>query len=433
MKKEILIVSPDYISEKMAGPGIRYWNFAKELSRFFKITLFTPNLCSLKADFPIFQMDTPVFKEKSLQADVVIAQGTTLLKYPVITESSHYSLVIDLYDPFIFENFEVQSSSSNRNTLHRTSLLLLLDQLKHGDFFICASEKQRDFWIGMLSAINRINPLEYDVNKTMDHLIQVVPFGITSEPAIKNKQVMKGIIPNIGLEDRILLWGGGIWNWLDPLSVIQAMNLISKERLGYKLFFMGTRHPNPSIGQMDIVKECKVLSDSYGLTDEFVFFNDWVDYEERQNYLLEADIGLSIHLNHIETKYSFRTRILDYIWCELPVVSTKGDVMAETIERNNLGKVVQANDIRQLANAILQFPEKEHFSKSFDELKQKLSWDNVIKPLVSFCDSPSQSIGKGQVLHSTKFNKISYFMVRIYEHLSRGDLKRLMEKMKRGN
>ena len=39
-------------------------------------------------------------------------------------------------------------------------------------------------------------------------------------------------------------------------------------------------------------------------------------------YLTEADAGVSTHHEHIETTYSFRTRILDYLWASLPIVAT---------------------------------------------------------------------------------------------------------------
>ena len=37
-------------------------------------------------------------------------------------------------------------------------------------------------------------------------------------------------------------------------------------------------------------------------------------YDERADYLLDADVGVSTHFPHIETEFSFRTRILDYLW-----------------------------------------------------------------------------------------------------------------------
>ncbi len=50
---------------------------------------------------------------------------------------------------------------------------------------------------------------------------------------------------------------------------------------------------------------------------------------------------MSTHLHHVETDYSFRTRILDYFWASLPTVSTTGDALADLIERRGLGLTVR--------------------------------------------------------------------------------------------
>ena len=41
--KNILLISPDSINKKMAGPGIRYFNFAIELSKYFNVTIYISN------------------------------------------------------------------------------------------------------------------------------------------------------------------------------------------------------------------------------------------------------------------------------------------------------------------------------------------------------------------------------------------------------
>ncbi|MDF2884538.1 MAG: glycosyltransferase, partial [Clostridiaceae bacterium] len=43
MVKKVLLISPDTIAKKMTGPGIRYYNFALELSKRFDVTLYIPN------------------------------------------------------------------------------------------------------------------------------------------------------------------------------------------------------------------------------------------------------------------------------------------------------------------------------------------------------------------------------------------------------
>ena len=70
-------------------------------------------------------------------------------------------------------------------------------------------------------------------------LFGCVPFGLPEEPPVQTRPVFKGegaIFPheNISPEtDTILLWGGGLWKWFDPCSLIRAMGEISATRNRY--------------------------------------------------------------------------------------------------------------------------------------------------------------------------------------------------------
>ena len=94
--------------------------------------------------------------------------------------------------------------------------------LATGDAFVCASEKQRDFWLGALRARGRLDRALYERDPSLRTLIDVVPFGIDPEPPEPGPAI-RGVVPGIGADDRILLWPGGIWNWFDPLTVIRAV------------------------------------------------------------------------------------------------------------------------------------------------------------------------------------------------------------------
>ena len=65
-------------------------------------------------------------------------------------------------------------------------------QLDAGDFFICASEAQRDFWIGTLHSRGRINPRTYADDPTLRRLIDVVPFGLPDEPSNMPRRARAG-------------------------------------------------------------------------------------------------------------------------------------------------------------------------------------------------------------------------------------------------
>ena len=103
---------------------------------------------------------------------------------------------------------------------------------------------------------------------------------------------------------------------------------------------------------MHAVRESMALAEELGVVDTFVFFNDWVPYADRWRYLIEADVGLSTHHDHLETALSFRTRMLDYLWAGVPIVCTAGDVFASLVKERKLGLVVGPGDVEELAAAI---------------------------------------------------------------------------------
>src|ERR1700680_713736 len=93
------------------------------------------------------------------RADVIVVQGLVMFHQPAIREAGKH-LVADLYDPFVLEILELFAHHPMSERLRQPAWHLesLNDQLRRGDFFMCASETQRALWIGMLSALDRVNP-----------------------------------------------------------------------------------------------------------------------------------------------------------------------------------------------------------------------------------------------------------------------------------
>lgn len=136
--------------------------------------------------------------------------------------------------------------------------------------------------------------------------------------------------------------------------------------------------------------ETRELADTLGLTGTHVFFNaEWVPYDERGRWFAEADIGVSTHLDHVETAFSFRTRLLDYLWAALPIVATDGDVFATDIAREGLGAVVPAGDVDALAAALLHLVEDDDAraaaSAASARYGERFRWATALGPLLELC------------------------------------------------
>lgn len=403
MTTHVLIISHEAPGLQMSGPAIRYWHLAKTLAREFSVVLAVPGEPPVSGDGFIVQgyrrQDGYPLLALTAEADVILVAGFSLYRYPLLKEVDK-PLVVDLYDPFILENLIIHQDKplKSQAEIHAVNLAVLNDQLQVGDFFLCAHESQRDFWLGMLAANGRINPYTVTNDPALERLIAIVPFGLPDEPPIHKHQVLKGIYPGIDPEAKVIYWGGGLWEWFDPLTAIRAVAEVAQVYPQVRLFFAGTKHPNPDVPSMRICDAARHLSDALGLTNQVVFFNEWVEYGERENYLLEADIGISLHFNHIETRFSFRTRLLDYIWAGLPMIVTRGDAISQLVAKYNLGLVVDPGDIKGVRDAILELLQQPHFREQaasrFAAARAGLTWREAASPLLAFCRQPYRAADK---------------------------------------
>ena len=324
---------------------------------------------------------------------MLFISGYVLHAFPFLAEAGR-PIVVDLYDPFIIENlhFHANKPLEARTWIHRNDLAVLNAQLQVGDFFLCASDKQRDFWLGALIANNRANPQTWDQDRALRDLIDIVPFGMRSRPPRARGPGLKGVREGIAADDQLILWGGGIWEWLDPLTAIRAMPKVVARCPRARLFFIGIRHPSESFPASRMAARAVALSQELGLLDRCVFFNEWTPYAERETYLLEADIGISLHHDHLETRFAFRTRLLDYIWAGLPMVISGGDALGEVVAEEDLGIVTDCGDVDGVAEALIALlssaDAKAVRAEAFARASARYAWERVAEPLVAFCHDP---------------------------------------------
>lgn len=393
-RPSVLIVSHDVVDAKMAGPGIRYWELARVLAEQFRVVLGVPSESSLRGSDGIRIWPYEVGQWNSLapavaQASSILLSGDVLGWFPRL-EDCGIPLIVDGYDPHTLETLALFAGSPEQSQRHRDRGTILRRQCRAGDFFICASARQRDWWLGLLEASGRINAETYGEDTSLRKLVDIVPYGLPSSPPEHTRQVLKGVWPGIGPDDRVLLWGGGLWQWLDPLTAVRAMALIRQEREDVRLVFPGTRHPNPAVPDMPIREETVQLTARLGLLNRYVFFGGWVPYEDWPNYLLEADVGLSLHFDSVETRLAFRSRVLDYVWAGLPMVVSEGDSMSRRIDRCELGKVVGYGKEHEVAAAVLRLlaRSRRSFDLPFGEAQRALTWERAAGPLAEFCGDP---------------------------------------------
>ena len=397
-RHRILVVTGEPLGDRLAGPAIRAWEIAKALAPEHEVRLVsTAGARRTGEGFTVEYAAGTGLKEPTGWADVVVFQGFLLETAPGL-KASDTVVVADVYDPMHLEQLEQAKDlgAAGRSNALEVTTHALNEQLRRADFLMCASEKQRDFWLGALAAQGRVNPAVYDEDASLDNLISVVPFGIQDEAPVQRRHAIKGSVPGIGADDKVILWGGGVYNWFDPLTLLRAVRLLADRHPDVRLYFLGMTHPNPGVPTMRMAQQTLDLASELGLLGTHVFVNaDWVPYDDRADYLLDADVGVSTHFHHVETEYSFRTRILDYLWASLPVVATDGDTFGDLIREHGLGRAVPAQDVEALATALEEMLYDEAAAASAREavaaFAGRYRWSRVLEPLVQFCRYPRRA------------------------------------------
>jgi len=387
----VLVITGGELGARMAGPAIRARSMARVLADAgHEVVLATTSTLDAAAAPGPYRMtvlkpgDAAAFAELEREAEVIVFQGHAMEQFPALAATERV-VVADAYDPMHLEMLE-QGREQPRATwelLVRSRTALLNQQLSRADLILCASSRQRSFYLGQLAALGRISPVTYEHDPHLERLIAIAPFGLEAAPPVHERAALRGVVPGIGDDDRVIVWGGGLYSWFDPLTLIRAMADLAPRRPTARLVFLGTKHPG--VEPMGIVKESIDLAERLGVLGRSVVFNEgWIPYDERQSFLTEADAGVSTHHTHIETEFSFRTRILDYLWASLPVVATAGDSFAELIEVRKLGLVVPPGDVDALESALYTILTDSDFAQAcrvnISAAAPEFRWGRVLVP-----------------------------------------------------
>ena len=412
-KKNILIISHDKIGTQMAGPGIRYHQMAKVLSKDFNVTIgfFNPNNLpddSFQHNYRVLNIDSNDFKEDFLKFDAIITfwLNDEMMKY--CKEKSIY-IVFDVYAPVPTENLALFMLGGDEITHdtdynYKQSFASYKMFFQYGDLFLFSNKRQLDFWSGYVFGTGIVSVSGYVKRPFLDRFIYA-PMGFdASEKISHTKNVIRKKIKGINETDKILLWTGGIWNWFDAQILIKAMKELKNERSDIKLVFFGIKHPNPDVPAMQEAHDAIQLAKTEGLFNKTVFmYEDWVPYDERINYLLEADVAVNTTKDTLENELAHRTRVLDHILTSLPTIATAGDYLSdEVISKDELGIVVPPNDVKSLKQAILYSLDdntNKRFRENIKKIRTDYDWNETLKELrrsllydmnkLDFVESPS--------------------------------------------
>jgi glycosyltransferase involved in cell wall biosynthesis len=391
-KPRVLVLCHDMIGERMGGPGIRYSKVAEILSTSAEVTLrLLAPIPQPTATVETIRTTSDDYKAYFDNTDIIFAQwlSDAMIDY---ARARGKILIFDLYAPVPIEylasvEFDTTTPSAERDDEYNAIIAMYGRYLTYGQFFTCSNERQRDYWIGFMTANHLLMPSNFASQLKLDRLA-LCPMGIDLMTPVSNNLSLRKTTPGISQDDFVILWTGGIWDWFDAGVIIRAMALLSLPNV--KLVFLGTKHPG-GLGGNTGDTAARALAKELGLLGKTVIFSEqgWIPYTTRGDFMLDANVAIYSDKESLETRFSHRTRVLDtHFWGEIPTICSPGDYMSDLVSRFNLGIVANERTPEAFANAITTLAGNNELYReiksNLHNQRSQFSWEQTLLPLITF-------------------------------------------------
>ncbi len=390
----LLIISAELTGTRMAGPAGRAVELALALSSEFEVTLAAPGESTVPPGYDLelrrYDPDHPrSFASALTGSDAALAPPLA----PALASVLHRAgvpWIADLVNPEPFEGLEFgRGLPALRRRAHET---LRADRLafaaRGAAAFVCAHERQRDMWLGFLAAHRRLDGSRYASDRTLERLLALVPNGISATPpSPAEPPALRGV--QVPADSLIAIWNGGLWDWLDPLTVIEAIAILRARDPRWALVFLGSERP-AGPRHMTMHERARALAAERGMLDmRAVHFEPgWTAYNERGARLLEADVGVCAHPASAEIRFAARTRMLDLVWAGLPAVASRGDEWSERIDAEGLGVTVPPGNVEGFADALVAtVADRGAYREPLTAAAAQRTWERVIAPVPGILES----------------------------------------------
>lgn len=393
----IVLICPEPFRAVIQGVGIRFLEMATELIRDHEVTLWVPNTTDLPTHLPFRVIPFPdrAFTEHLRGVEVVLVHSLISERYFHALDEHHLGegppLAVDLYDPFLIEHLRYTRVLGKE--IYYRDRAVLLQQLSLGDFFLCSSEGQRLFYVGMLMGMGRFAPEMYEQDRTLRTLIDVAPFGvlpISADALVALPGRLKGVLPGIAPDD-VVLFFGGIYDWYDPELLLDALADLLMAHPRVRVIF--SVNPNPESTPQGKFNAVRARADDAGWTNRQVFFIPWFPYHERFAYLKDVDLAVCLHEPSLETDLSLRTRVLDYMNAGIPVIATAGGEGGRILQAAACAILVPpgtCSEVRSALRYLLDQPEARRRlgDNGRSWVQAHMTWEKSLTPLLAFCACP---------------------------------------------
>ena len=213
------------------------------------------------------------------------------------------------------------------------------------------------------------------------------------------------------LEGRpVFLWGGGIWSWMDPRPLLRAFRILQDRGSPAALFFIAGRNHSTNADENRPMEEARAFADSIGVSGRSVFFNGRrATPSDLPAYLVHCRAGILYNAPTLESRQSWRTRLLDLLWAGKPALVSGRDPLSDHMKM--AGSAMEAGDSpERIADSVegMLAGDTTAMESNARALGRSMTWSKVLEPLVDSMSEPNAFHGLGD-----RFSLSNYWRIHL--------------------
>lgn len=376
---------------RMAGLQIRVFEMARALARRgYDVTI------GEHSDLPRIHEIAGVRLISLKDADV--ASFDWFVAHPVVYKEfgknwPESRVIVDGYEyPFasFFSQASFMAQRTGKQALHSYTEIVdtCLESLTRSRAVIAANPPQKFGYLSLMCAMGLINPIDASPDVVIQLHAGAPPDPLPLEESLPIEWKLRDKGP-------VVLWLAGSYPWFDEKVFLNSMPKILDAVPNAQFLFVGLDGrdggdtPRQHAGAISLYA---LIKSNHRLADRCVF-RPWTTYADRGMAYAAADIAVATHKHGVETLYSTRTRVIDFIWARLPSVISTGDWLSDVLIQNGAAEGVRPGDESELTQAIISLlttsEKRRTLAANLDRLARgQLSWDHQVGELHGFISQP---------------------------------------------